>query len=773
MTEIFGKIISMSFTASYCILIVCLARMALKKAPKIFSYALWLIVGFRLLCPVALGSPFSLIYRYDGNQTMEAMQITDTADNKSGTVSDITTDVIPAGTAPAVAANADGIVSTAQNGKVDADINPIYDTSNDAVSTDSAPDLTDIFGCIWVSGAFLGVFYAVFSYLRLRQRVKRNGVFDSIYKDVPIYRIEGLSTPFALGFAKPVIYMPVEIEADAVELCLAHEYVHIRRHDNLIKQFAFSLVCVYWFNPLVWIAFYLMTKDMEMSCDEAVIRNLSLEDKKAYSYSLLRFSSEKQISLAGSPITFGEKNAKYRIQNILNYKKPHFWVVMGCVLLLTVCMIGLLTNPVETKENEKQTEQNAEMQQKLLADLEATKQAEIDTLTAEQKKLAEMVKLVELKRKLTEQIQELPKYRGYRANLTLSESPGSLSLVTDPQVGLIVESDGGYLYDYANASIWAEVYMQGDSKDELISLGAISSGGTAYPLRADDTALWTASGHSVARLAPNYETKQLDILEYALEEFDTEGNVTYTYYEISKGYVPVTDGSELERLFDEYSKADIIDFSLEDTATEIALDEVALYATINTGTLKVRESTVVDAKTIALLEEGSRVQVIDFDTSKFARVIIEGDSDEDAKYGYVNTDYLDINVTDQTQALTYHLAKAWCKAFCLRDGTALYKMAKEKDAFMKWSLVEGSAPSHISFGTSNPWPTGDDKFELTFHSSSALEAAYRATSISPQGAEADVVTWHQSLLITLPQVETIKLSDILESTITFSEIEYD
>lgn len=163
-----------------------------------------------------------------------------------------------------------------------------------------------------------------------------------------IFESEKLKSPFVLGIINPKIFLPIGLSQNEQNYIVLHEQTHIKRYDYLIKPLAFLVMSVHWFNPLVWISFILMSRDMEMSCDERVLKEMGTEIKKEYSNSLLTFATSGSM-IKGGPLAFGESNTKGRIENVLNYKKPTFWVVLMGVIMMIVIGIGLLSNPKKNK----------------------------------------------------------------------------------------------------------------------------------------------------------------------------------------------------------------------------------------------------------------------------------------------------------------------------------------------------------------------------------------------------------------------------------------
>lgn len=324
MEKIFLQMLNMGITAGYCVLVVILLRLLFKKLPKLYSYILWGVVYFRLVCPVSVKSVFSLVKV-----------------NPQTIPNDIGTRIKPRITSgvPQVDAVVNtGLVQAAP--RVENSVNPMQVMLSVAV-------------VIWIVGVLLLFAYSVWSMLRLKWQLK-----DACQVEGNIFEVENLKTPFVVGVFSPCIYLPAGIGERERCYVLAHEKTHIRRKDHLIKLAAFLVTCFYWVHPLIWLAFYLMCRDMEMSCDESVIRSMGTESKKEYSAALLSLASGRQI-LNGSPLAFGEGEIKSRIINVLHYKPPVFWVSALFAVALAAVLLGLALNPKELYA-EDQANYNAE-----------------------------------------------------------------------------------------------------------------------------------------------------------------------------------------------------------------------------------------------------------------------------------------------------------------------------------------------------------------------------------------------------------------------------
>ena len=325
-STIFMKICNMSLTATYCIAAVILVRLLLKKQPKIFSYLLWSVVLFRLLCPVSISGDYSLL-RMDTDLISQ--------ENFSGfrearIVALLGRDAVTSGDMPEMSEGGinDARDVTAESG--------FYHQG----AAESLHKVFTVGGWIWFTGAALLIGYSVLTTLRFRKFLQ--GAFQ--VQD-NVFAMEGLATPFVFGIVSPRIYLPVHMQAEERRFVLEHEHVHVTRKDYLIKILAWGTVCLHWFNPFVWVAYKLMEKDMEMSCDEAVIRKLGYDVRKEYSNALLSLSCDR-LKLGGCPIAFGEGAVKSRVRNILSYHKKAVVTIALMVVLICAIVIGLSMNPV-------------------------------------------------------------------------------------------------------------------------------------------------------------------------------------------------------------------------------------------------------------------------------------------------------------------------------------------------------------------------------------------------------------------------------------------
>ncbi|WP_368292798.1 M56 family metallopeptidase [Dehalobacter sp. TBBPA1] len=315
---VFSTIVDMSMTASYVALGVILIRLLLKRAPKIFSYLLWLAVFFRLICPGSFTSAFSFL-----NVFKPAMQ----------------PDALPETLVMAGLENIDYAINGTVNSSVGSTLPLVA-----AMGVSPLSMLMLLGSMVWMAGVMVLQIWNIFSYFKIAGKIKTATLLDASLPD--IYETDQISTPFVFGFRRPRIYLPVGISSRELPYVLAHETVHIKRRDYLIKPAAFLVLIIHWFNPLMWFCFALMVKDMEMSCDETVIRNKGQEIKEDYSNSLLALAVQKNSFWQATPLAFGENNIKERIKNVIHYRKPGVWIGTAAVVMIVALMIGFVANPV-------------------------------------------------------------------------------------------------------------------------------------------------------------------------------------------------------------------------------------------------------------------------------------------------------------------------------------------------------------------------------------------------------------------------------------------
>lgn len=318
MTELFYTILNMSISASILILVVLLLRLLFRKAPKWVTVLLWGLVAVRLICPFAVESPFSLMPKTEWiteepayneeNQYFDSVPPDRiTVDSEIGNDINVHYYTIPV--EPHI--------------EVHRGVNPVF-----------------VLNGIWIAGVAAMLVYMLVSYICVYRRIRGAEQF----KD-NIYTSEAVSSPFVFGLIRPRIYLPENMDAISMSYVIAHEEAHLRRLDHLWKPIGFLLLAVHWFNPLIWIGYILLCRDIEMACDERVVRTMNDEERFDYSEALLACSVSRKM-ITACPLAFGEVGAKERIMSVLNYKKPAFWIVVMALIACVVAAVCFLTNPI-------------------------------------------------------------------------------------------------------------------------------------------------------------------------------------------------------------------------------------------------------------------------------------------------------------------------------------------------------------------------------------------------------------------------------------------
>lgn len=305
--ELFPEMLDLNLTASIVILFVICVRQFLKGAPKIFSYALWGIVLLRLLVPVSIESSVSVVPERTEFSSMVDVN-----------------DVLP---------------SIEWEDARSREIRENTPPGQPMALTGTSVDPQVYLSFIWLAGMVFLTVRSLVSYLGLRKRVKVSIPFRK-----GIYIADDIDTPFVMGFLRPKIYLPGTLDPSEREYIIAHERHHIRRGDHIFKALGFLALVIHWFNPFVWAAFVLAGRDMEMSCDEAVIRKLGEDVRAEYAASLLNLATGQRL-FAGTPLAFGEGDPTGRVRNLAKWKKPAFWVILICLIVCVILAVCLLTDP--------------------------------------------------------------------------------------------------------------------------------------------------------------------------------------------------------------------------------------------------------------------------------------------------------------------------------------------------------------------------------------------------------------------------------------------
>lgn len=316
MVNSFIELLNRSIQAGYLIVAIIILRVVWKRIPKLLYRFLWGLVGLRLVLPFTLETVLSIIPKKTVIEP-EILYVQEPAINSGiGFVNQVVNPVIAENFTPDIAAS----------------VNPMQ-------------IVMSIGAGIWIIGMIGLLLYGVVSYLRLSNRIQ-----DAVLLKDNIYQSEKVVSPFVFGLFKPRIYLPYSMNAANMSYVITHEKMHIKKKDYLLKPLAFLITSVYWFSPLIWIAYCLFCKDLELACDEDVIWNLSLEEKKAYAKALVMCSSNQKVGYI-SPLAFGENAVKERIKNVLHYKNPSLWAFVGMCIVVLTAVVCFMTNPVENDEN--------------------------------------------------------------------------------------------------------------------------------------------------------------------------------------------------------------------------------------------------------------------------------------------------------------------------------------------------------------------------------------------------------------------------------------
>ena len=311
MVDTFVKILNMSITASWLILAVVLLRFILKKAPKWIAVLLWGIVALRLVVPFSFESALSLI---PSAETFNAHNIQYETPTISSGIPSINNAVNPA------------LSQTFAPSSVGS-INPLY-------------IWTLVLSVIWLIGIAVMLLYALISYVRVHRSVAERVPYEE-----NIFLCDHVKSPFILGLVRPRIYLPSNMDAASMEPVIAHEKAHLARRDHWWKPLGFLILAVHWFNPLCWVAYVLLCRDIELACDEKVIRQMDVDGKKQYSSALLECSVQRRL-VTICPLAFGEVGVKERVKKVLHYKKPAFWIIVAAVVACALVTVCFATNPV-------------------------------------------------------------------------------------------------------------------------------------------------------------------------------------------------------------------------------------------------------------------------------------------------------------------------------------------------------------------------------------------------------------------------------------------
>ena len=316
--ELFITILNMSITASYAIAAVVILRLFLKKAPGWVTCALWGVASFRLVFPFSMESVLSVFSLLPSSDTVTPEILYSAAPTIHSGI-------------PAVNSTVNPVISESMAPAVDASVSPIQVAAY-------------IAGIIWIAGITAMLIYSIVAYVKLRRKTRTATLLEG-----NVYQSENAASPFLLGFIKPKIYIPYSLGEPELAHVVSHENAHIARRDHLLKPLAFFILMLHWFNPLIWVAYILLSRDIETACDEKVIKTMSPAERKSYSQALLALTMPVR-RIAACPLAFGEVSVKDRVKKTLSYKKPAFWIIIVALVACAVVAVCLLTDPIKEAE---------------------------------------------------------------------------------------------------------------------------------------------------------------------------------------------------------------------------------------------------------------------------------------------------------------------------------------------------------------------------------------------------------------------------------------
>ena len=346
MEQIFLQVLSRSLEASVVVLAVIAMRLVFRSAPKWTHCLMWALVAVKLACPFAIESEFSLM---PTGYSLPRLLNEAGWETGGGRISD-SADAVgqenppPSAVSPAVGNGAD----SADHAAVSSDEEEPRAARESSRVPNQPLSAAGMAASVWLTGAAALLLYGAGSYLRLKRRLADAVPVEGM--TLPIYRSDRIQTAFLCGVVKPKIYLPFRLEEKGEETerqVIAHEAAHLQRGDHLTKAFAFVLAAVYWFNPVIWLAYVLYARDMELACDEKVIRGRSEEERKAYFRALLACAEENSAFLIHNavPVGFGEIAVKRRVANVLKNKKTAIWVIVAALVVAAVAAAVLMTRP--------------------------------------------------------------------------------------------------------------------------------------------------------------------------------------------------------------------------------------------------------------------------------------------------------------------------------------------------------------------------------------------------------------------------------------------
>ena len=570
MSRIFSGVLQMSIAAAWMIPVVMVLRLLLKRAPKWVNLVLWGLVGLRLVCPFVPESRFSLMpklpilsgYLYGnmiGNPAGNVFRA-DTLQNGTNFSNNISQAAL------------DGSMGAAGSGMGGA-----FGITGSGIGAFGAgvwriPErLLSAFSILWLAGVILFTGYAVYSYARVRRQVA-----EAMWLRENLWICDEVKSPFILGLRKPKIYLSSSMDEVLYPYVIAHEQAHLKRGDQWWKPLGFLILAIHWFQPFVWVAYLLFCNDLELACDESAVKKLNPQERKDYSYALLSCSMQRRL-VTVCPLAFGEVGVKKRVKEILNYKKPTFWVVLAAVAVCGIVAVCFLTNPKQGTTttilltNEAGKSENGVDAGNVASADEVNAQQETDAALQEaldkQREQAEAVKeasAAEQEKQAAENSADwIPMQNGNTTTWMNMQDGATAGFVTGKEdaayaqvklgdTTLLLLSDGIYQDGEHTYAMYCDVYGIGEDATP-VQIGKLLSEGTAYPICVGMSGFYVTSGHSIEVYNLDTATGQLVLTGSNTESFDENGNATY-YRLDSLGQRVESTEEEYLQAWEEYRK---------------------------------------------------------------------------------------------------------------------------------------------------------------------------------------------------------------------------
>lgn len=756
MEKLFLTVFNLSITASYLIAAVIAARLILRKAPKNIYCFLWFLVGLRLVFPFSVESVFSLIpERTIVQEDLFAIE---------------GTPAINYGL-PQKYGNTTGAPIEMQSG-----------TDNAVKEQNQAAFYIAIAAKVWIAGMIVLAVYLVISWNRLKRKVCT--AVPCMYGDIKYYRCDNISSPFLFGLFAPKIYVPTALTAclpdstnvglqrnmpdstdaslpaclpDSTNISelayvLKHELAHRRRKDYMIKPIAYLLLMVYWFNPFVWVAYILLCRDIELACDEYVIKELGTEYRKEYSQALLACSVNRR-TIAACPVAFGEIGVKQRIKNVINYRKPTFWVLIAAAAACVVIVVCFMTQKNSDTEDIVQMSEEGE----------AAKDAPTD-ITLEQINASPVFTLY-LPEALVDKL-SFNASSDLEVSINTADEKYSIGRLYGLSANDITDNkmrgEFYFIGNYgANASLKA--YYENLAENATLSEKEVPNITDPEAKYEGVIAIPNADGSISPVLLPNAEDNKFEA--DSISEFDTP-NTEQTSEVAQLCYIFVPDKNwtsereeELAQLLSEFLNH-LEDIQITETSVSQEVYKEVLQSWNQFGHDKAVEEIQIkneelEKKIEQATEELKQNDLEEEQKERLAELLDSYEEERAALQNVLEQETTQLEVQKAKEEKNAQQAVAfvtqWAEAFCDRDGAAIIKMAdiKTRQALSETMELAGGINSdgkaYTTFGWSSPWPWGSGEsqqanYQILYASKESAAILYYAWTSDPH-----VTVWREDL----------------------------